>query len=117
MPFNGYATPIATQAWRVPASLDPHRVKPEISVFSSHVPRDQGYQLTATGYDVSWSGDGTEGRGKEPFTTLPQAEEWARNWNDQRVKSYLDVERKPPHMEPGTPISPEIYLRWRKMFP
>lgn len=113
MPFNGYATPVATMAWRVPESLDPHRKMPTISPFSGAVPQGLGYELVTTGYDVEWSGDGTVGRVKPPFTLLCDAEQYARNWNDQRVLSYLDVRRIPPELPLMAPLSPEISKRYR----
>lgn len=107
MPFCGYAVPVATQAWEM---TNPHtRHVHRISVSTSHVP--EGYSLVKTGYDVEWTGDGTTGRGKEPFASLEEAIEFARLWNEQRVKSYLDVNRAPPPLELHAPVSAEMRQR------
>lgn len=110
MPFNGYATPVATQAWQVPVPAKYSGNAPRVGVYSSHVP--PGSTLVRTGYDVEWSGDGSVGRGQEPFQLRAEAEEYARNWNDQRVTSYLDVQRVPPELPLMAPLSEEVRKRY-----
>lgn len=102
MPFNGYAIPIQTQSW-VPG---PGFKGPVVSAYSGHVP--EGYVLQPSGYDVEWSGDGTVGRGRPAFDYLYDAEVYARNWNDQRVRSYLGANRSPPTLPLGALISDEV---------
>lgn len=93
MPYEGYATPVATQHYVAPGGQT-------YSQYTSHVPA--GSVLTPNGYDVCWE-DGTVGRGHPPFETMALAEDYARGWNAKRRDLYARLGRTPPPLPPGAP--------------
>lgn len=79
MPFSGYAEVVESHYWLTP---DGRR----LSKFSAGVP--EGSTLISAGWDIAWTGDGTVGRCKPPFETQQEAEDFAANWNADRVAAY-----------------------------
>lgn len=79
MPFCGRASVVKSRAYVHPVSGR------TFSPFSSW--REPGCELVERGYSIQWSGDGTVGACRPPFTTREEAQAFADKWNSEHAVS------------------------------
>ncbi len=75
MPFSGQASVVPSRAYVHPVSGR------TFSMFSSWV--EPGAKLVDMGFTIRWSGDGTVGTCRAPFTSEDEAQAFADRWNNR----------------------------------